>query len=55
MGLEIPMVVLPVKPGRNLAIVIEAAAINNRQRKMGYSAASDLMQRLGFGDPTSQG
>ena len=55
MGLEIPMVVLPVKPGRNLAIVIEAAAINNRQRKMGYSAASDLMQRLGFGDSTSQG
>lgn len=49
MGVEIPLAVLPVHPGRNLAIVIEAAAINNRQRKMGYSAASDLMERLGMG------
>ena len=48
MGVEIPLVVLPVQPGRNLAIVIEAAAINNRQKKMGYSAANDLMERLGM-------
>lgn len=48
MGIEIPLLVLPVQPGRNLAIVIEAAAINNRQKKMGYSAANDLMQRLGM-------
>ena len=48
MGVTIPLVVLPVQPGRNLAIVIEAAAINNRQKKMGYSAANDLMNRLGM-------
>ena len=39
LGLKIPSIVLPVKPGRNLAVVIEIAAMNNRQKKMGYNTA----------------
>jgi HPr kinase/phosphorylase len=46
LGIEIPSIVLPVKPGRNLAVIIEIAAMNNRQRKMGYNAAEALNQRL---------
>lgn len=48
LGLEIPSVTIPVKPGRNLAIIIEVAAMNNRQKKLGYNAAKDLFQRLGM-------
>lgn len=43
---KIPSLVIPVKPGRNLAIIIEVAAMNNRQKKMGYNAAEYLNQRL---------
>ena len=39
---------LPVRPGRNLAVVIEIAAMNNRQKKMGYNAAQDLLRSLGM-------
>ena len=39
---------LPVKPGRNLAVIIEVAAMNNRQKKMGYNAAKELLQNLGM-------
>ncbi len=46
MGLEIPSLTIPVKPGRNLAIIIEVAAMNHRQRKMGYNAAEELNRRL---------
>ena len=48
LGVELPYTVIPVMPGRNLAVIIEAAAINNRQKKMGYNAARELMQRLGL-------
>ena len=48
LGLEIPSVTIPVKPGRNLAVIVEVAAINNRQKKMGYNAAADLLNRLGM-------
>ena len=48
LGLEIPSLTIPVKPGRNLAIIIEVAAMNNRQKKLGYNAAKDLLQRLGM-------
>lgn len=48
LGIEIPHSVIPVMPGRNLAIILEAAAINNRQKKMGYNAAKELMQNLGL-------
>ncbi len=46
MGLAIPSLTIPVKPGRNLAIIIEVAAMNNRQKKMGYNAAEELNRRL---------
>ena len=37
---------LPIRPGRNLAIIVEAAAINHRQKKMGYNAAEELYKRV---------
>ena len=37
---------VPVRPGRNLAVVIETAAVNNRQKKMGYNAAQELVDRV---------
>jgi len=37
---------LPVRPGRNLAIVVESAAVNFRQKKMGYNAAQELQNRI---------
>ena len=40
---------VPIRPGRNLAIICEAAAINHRQRKMGYNAASALTERIMHG------
>ena len=39
---------LPIRPGRNLAVIVEAAAVNHRQKKMGYNAASDLLDHLGL-------
>ncbi|MBO7217685.1 MAG: HPr(Ser) kinase/phosphatase [Clostridia bacterium] len=48
LGLSIPSVTIPVKPGRNLAVIIEVAAMNNRQKKLGYNAAADLLGRLGM-------
>ncbi len=50
LGVHIPLTVVPVKPGRNLAIIIEVAAMNNRQKKMGYNAARELMKNLGMED-----
>ena len=49
LGLTLPSVTIPVKPGRNLAVIIEVAAMNNRQKKLGYNAAADLLSRLGMG------
>ena len=46
MGVKIPKLVIPVKPGRNLAIIIEIAARNLSLRRMGYSAAQELDKRL---------
>ena len=37
---------LPVRPGRNRAIIVEAAAVNHRQKKMGYNAAQELYKRV---------
>lgn len=37
---------LPIRPGRNLAIIVEAAAVNHRQKKMGYNAAQELYNRV---------
>ncbi len=48
MDVKIPLTVVPVKPGRNLAVIIECAAMNNRQKKMGYNAARELLHHLGM-------
>ena len=48
LGLDITSVTIPVKPGRNLAVIIEVAAMNNRQKKMGYNAAKELLHKLGL-------
>ncbi|NLJ15731.1 MAG: HPr(Ser) kinase/phosphatase [Clostridiales bacterium] len=48
LGVKVPSLTIPVKPGRNLAVILEVAAMNNRQKKMGYNAASELMQKLGL-------
>lgn len=37
---------LPIRPGRNLAVIVEAAAVNHRQKKMGYNAARELYRRV---------
>lgn len=37
---------LPVRPGRNLAVIVESAAVNHRQKKMGYNAARELYNRV---------
>lgn len=50
LGINVPSVTIPVKPGRNLAVIIEVAAMNNRQKKMGYNAAYELLKRLGMSD-----
>lgn len=50
LGIRVPVTTVPVKPGRNLAIIIETAAMNNRQKRMGYNAAKELMQSLGMAD-----
>ena len=46
LGINIPCLTIPVKPGRNLAVILEVAAMNNRHKKMGYNAAEDLSARL---------
>lgn len=50
LGLQIPSLTIPVKPGRNLAVIIEVAAMNSRQKKLGYNAAEDLLNKLGMND-----
>ena len=46
LGIEIPSITIPVKPGRNLAIIFEIAAMNNRQKRMGYNTAEEFNKRL---------
>ncbi len=46
MGIKIPTTVIPVRPGRNLAVILEIAAMNNRQKKMGYDTAKEFNERL---------
>ena len=48
LGNKVPVLTIPVKPGRNLAVIIEVAAMNNRQKKMGYNAATELLKGLGM-------
>lgn len=46
LGIKVPSLLIPVKPGRNLAIIVEIAAMNNRQKRNGYNAAEELNKRL---------
>ncbi len=46
LGIRIPLLTIPVRPGKNLAIIVEIAAMNNRQKKMGYNAAQFLTERI---------
>ena len=46
LGINIPSITVPVKPGRNLAVIIEIAAMNHRQKKMGYNTAAEFEERL---------
>ena len=46
LGIKVPSIVLPVCPGRNLSVVIEVAAMNNRQKRMGYNTAAEFNKRL---------
>lgn len=48
LGVQVPSMLIPVMPGRNLAVILETAAINNRQKEMGYNAAQELLERLGL-------
>jgi len=46
LGINVPSLTVPVRPGRNLAGIIEIAAMNHRQQNMGYNAAEELSERL---------
>lgn len=46
LGNKVVCHVLPVRPGRNLAIIVETAAVNHRQKMMGYNAAQELYNRV---------
>ena len=46
LGVKIPLNTIPVTPGRNLAVILEVAAMNNRQRKMGYNAAREFTEQI---------
>lgn len=54
LDIKVPQYTIPVKPGRNLAVILEVAAMNNRQKKMGYNAAAELMESLGLADEKAQ-
>lgn len=49
MGVNVPCVTVPVRPGRNLASIVEVAAMNNRHRRYGYNAAEELARRVDRG------
>ncbi len=48
LGVKVPSITIPVKPGRNLAVILEVAAMNNREKKLGYNAAQELLDNLGL-------
>ena len=54
LGVKVPSMLIPVMPGRNLAVILETAAINNRQKEMGYNAAKELLTQLGLADDISK-
>lgn len=46
--MTVPSITIPVRPGRNLAVILELAAMNNRQKKMGYNAAETLAASVDY-------
>ncbi len=48
LGIEVPIVTIPINPGRNLAVIVEVAAMNNREKILGYNAAKELLTSLGM-------
>lgn len=46
LGVEVPIITIPIKPGRNLAVILEVAAMNNRQKKMGYNSAQEFTDQI---------
>jgi len=48
LGVKVPKIVLPVKPGRNLAVLLEVAARNHRLKSLGYNSAEELDKRINF-------
>ena len=46
LGVNVPMNTIPITPGRNLAMILEVAAMNNRQRRMGYNAALEFTEQI---------
>ena len=46
LGTKVVCLTLPIRPGRNLAVIVETAAANNRQKKLGYNAAKELYRRV---------
>ena len=46
LGVKVPMYTIPITPGRNLAVIMEVAAVNNRQRKMGYNSAVEFTEQI---------
>jgi HPr kinase/phosphorylase len=46
LGVKIPMNTIPITPGRNLAVILEVAAMNNRQRRMGYNPAAEFTEQI---------
>ena len=46
MGVQLPTLTIPVKPGRNLAVILEVAAMNNRNKKMGHNAALEFTRQI---------
>ncbi len=55
MGVKIPSITIPITPGRNLAVILEVAAMNNRQKKMGYNAAAEFTEQINKHFDTSYG
>ena len=46
LGVDVPLNTIPITPGRNLAVILEVAAMNNRQRKMGYNSAVEFTEQM---------
>ena len=46
LGVKVPMNTIPITPGRNLAVILEVAAMNNRQRKLGYNPAQEFTEQI---------